>query len=530
MPAKKVLVVALDGATLDLIRPWAEQGHLPHLANLMRAGAVAPLESTMPPVTSPAWPTFMTGKNPGKHGVFDFIRPGMGSFSMVNASQIAARTLWELLSDAGKRVIVLNVPITHPPRAVNGVLVPGLLSPDQGHTTHPAGLLARYEPEIGPYRVTPQVQYRPGNEDAFIAELRAFVDLHARLALRLMRDEPWDFCMVHFLATDNASHALWRFMDATHPRYEPALAARYGHALRDVYARCDAALGELIAAAPPDTDVLVMSDHGFGPLHWTVNLNLLFLERGLLQLKRDPWTRLRAWAFRRGLTPAAVYQALARLGVQDITARVSRQTRNAVVGKFLSFEDVDWARTRAYSMGHVGQVYLLDPSARDEVVAALQSLREPGSGRALFERVIPREEAAHGPYAAQGADLHVVLDGYNAIAFPLFAADGRVVTRQIRGDSGCHRLHGVLIAAGPDVAPGAAVAGARLIDLAPPSLHLFGLPVPADMDGRVLTELLSGAQAVAVAGAGEYRGRQEDFSAEEQAEVEARLRDLGYLG
>lgn len=545
MATTRVLVVALDGATLDLIRPWAAAGHLPNLAKLIAGGAHGPLESTMPPVTSPAWPTFMTGKNPGKHGVFDFIRPGggqgaggrersgarrPGSFTMVNATQIAARTIWEYLSDAGRHVIVLNVPITHPPRPVNGVLVPGLLSPDQGHTTHPAGLLARYTAELGEYRVTPRVQYRPGNEGEFIAEIADLIDLHARYALRLLSEEPWDFAMVHFLATDTASHALWRFMDETHPRYDAALAARYGRALRDVYARCDRALGDLVAAAPPDTTVLVMSDHGFGPLHWTVNLNLLFLERGLLHLKRDAWTRLRAWAFRKGLTPAALYGLLARVGVQDITARVSRQTRNAVVGKFLSFEDVDWSRTRAYSMGHVGQVYLLHPAAEGEVIAALESLREPGTGRPLFERVIPRAEAAQGPYAEESADLHIVLDGYRAIAFPLFAADGRVVTPQIRGDSGCHRRHGVLLAAGPEIAPGVEVAGARLVDLAPTLLHLFGLPVPDDMDGHVLTAMLASARPVAVAETGAYAAKQQDFTAEEQAEVESRLRDLGYLG
>jgi len=84
----RVLVIGLDGATLDLICPWAAQGHLPILARLMAEGAHGPLESTLPPVTSPAWPSFVTGKNPGRHGVFDFIRPRAGKFDMVNASQI----------------------------------------------------------------------------------------------------------------------------------------------------------------------------------------------------------------------------------------------------------------------------------------------------------------------------------------------------------------------------------------------------------------------------------------------------------
>ena len=541
----RLLIIGLDGATLDLIKPWAAQGHLPALAQLMRDGVTGPLESTLPPVTSPAWPTFMTGKNPGKHGVFDFIRPSAGTFDMVNASQIDGQLLWEILSDAGCSVGVLNVPITYPPRPVNGYLVPGLLAPDQGLTTYPADVLKPYRAELGRYRLTPDVQFSSGKEEAFIADIHDLIDTQLRYALRLMRDRPTDVLMAHFLAGDNASHALWRFMDATHPRYDARLAAKYGDALLNVYQHLDSAIQHLTSNfQPPNT--IVMSDHGFGPLHRTVNLNVLFLEAGLMRLKPDAWTRLRYALFRRGFTPKGVYRLLERVGLQNLTARVSRQTRNRVVGKFLSFEDVDWSRTVAYSMGHVGQVYLnlkgrepqgsVEPgdytAARQKVIDVLRALRDPDTGRPLVDRIIPREEAASGPYLDRAPDLHLVLDSYRAIAFPLFATEGKIVTQQIRGDSGCHRLHGVFIAAGPAFASGS-VEGARLIDLAPTILHILGVPAPADMDGRVLSEALApdlrarAAQTIEAAG---YAASQVDFTADEQAEVEERLRALGYLG
>ena len=216
----KLLIIGLDGATFDLIKPWAAEGKLPTLAKLMQDGVTGNLESTLPPVTSPAWPTFMTGKNPGKHGVFDFIRPRAGTFDMVNASQIKGKLLWEILSEAGYSVGVLNVPITYPPRKVNGYMVPGLLSPDQGKTVYPPDLLKPYEAELGKYRLTPNVQYKAGNEDEFIADLHDLIDTQLRYALRLMKDHPTDVLMLHFLATDNGSHALWRFMDqdASAPR------------------------------------------------------------------------------------------------------------------------------------------------------------------------------------------------------------------------------------------------------------------------------------------------------------------------
>ena len=543
----QLLIIGLDGATFDLIKPWAAEGKLPALAQLMHDGITGDLESTLPPVTSPAWPTFMTGKNPGKHGVFDFIRPRAGTFDMVNASQIKGKLLWEILSEAGYSVGVLNVPITYPPRPVNGYLVPGLLSPDQGRTVYPPDLLKPYEAELGKYRLTPNVQYKAGNEDEFIADLHDLIDTQLRYALRLMKDHPADVLMLHFLATDNGSHALWRFMDKTHPRHDPALAARYGDALLEVYQHLDRAVAEIESAVSNQHSTIIMSDHGFGPLHRTINLNILFIEKGLMHLKPKFFTQLRWWAFRRGLTPATAYKILSQLGLQNITARVSRKARNEMVGKFLSFEDVDWSKTIAYSMGHVGQIYInlrgrepygsvtLDryAAARQQVIDALNTLTDPATGRPLVDRIIPREDAAHGPYADQGADLHLIIDGYKTIAFPLFATDGRVLTPQIRGDSGCHRLHGIFIASGQAFAAGALVANARIVDLAPTILHILNVPVPEDMDGRVLTDALEPelrGKATQVGAAAATSTAQVNFTEEEQAEVEERLRALGYLG
>ena len=551
----KLLIIGLDGATFDLIKPWAAEGKLPTLAKLMHGGVSGDLESTLPPVTSPAWPTFMTGKNPGKHGVFDFIRPRAGSFDMVNASQIHGKLLWEILSEAGYSVGVLNVPITYPPRKVNGYMVPGLLSPDQGKTVYPADLLKPYEAELGKYRLTPNVQYKPGNEDEFIADIHDLIDTQLRYALRLMADHPTDVLMLHFLASDNGSHALWRFMDKTHPRYDAALGAKYGDEMLKLYQHLDRSVAQVIEFAnnpllaanhqPPST--IIMSDHGFGPLHRTINLNILFIEKGLMHLKPKFFAQLRWWAFRNGLTPATAYKILSKLGLQNLTTKVSRKSRNEMVGKFLSFEDVDWSKTIAYSMGHVGQIYLnlqgrephgiITPdryaAARKQVIDALNTLTDPATGKPLVDRIIPREEAAHGPYADQGADLHLILDGYKTIAFPLFATEGRVLTPQIRGDSGCHRLHGVFIGNGAAFVNGATVPNARIIDLAPTILHLLNVPVPDDMDGRVLIDALTPelrARAMQTAAATTATQTQVDFTEEEQAEVEERLRALGYLG
>jgi len=127
----KVLVIGLDGATFDLIKPFAAQGQLPHLKKLMDAGAWSELSSTIPPVTASAWTSFMTGKNPGAHGLFDFMQRRKGSYDLVPVSsgERDGKTLWEVAGDAGRKVIVMGVPVTYPPTPVNGLLVTGMLTP-----------------------------------------------------------------------------------------------------------------------------------------------------------------------------------------------------------------------------------------------------------------------------------------------------------------------------------------------------------------------------------------------------------------
>ncbi len=539
----RILVIGIDGGTFDLITPWAEAGDLPTLARLMSEGVHGPLESTLPPVTSPAWPTFATGKNPGKHGVFDFIRPRGGEFELVNATSIRAPTVWQIVSAAGRTAGVMNVPVTYPPTPIAGFVIAGMLSPAGGTFTYPADLLSRYA-DLKPYRIAPRVQYKAGNEEEFAADLLDLVTRRGEYARRLLEDFPHDFLMFHFQATDIMQHAFWKFIDPTHPRYDPSAAARFGPALKEVYRRVDRFVGQMLDRLDDDTTVILMSDHGFGPLHYVVNLNLFLLDKGLLRLRRGAWTRLKAALFRAGLTPASVWHLVERTGLQNCVWRVSKATRNKVVGKFLSFDDVDWSRTRAYSIGHVGQIYVnlrgrepegsVPPeeydAVRQEVIAALGDLRHPETGQPLVDAVIPGEEVAHGPYAHRSPDLHLVLDGYRTIAFPLFATDNRIVTRQIRGDSGCHRRHGIFIAWGAGIRRGTTVAGARILDLAPTILHLMGLPVPDDMDGRVLTEALTITRPVEYQAAGPSAGAEAALSSEEEAEVEERLRALGYLG
>lgn len=425
----KLLIIGIDGATFDLIKPWSEAGHLPNLTRLMDNGVHANLASTLPPVTSPAWPTFMTGCNPGKHGVFDFIQPSGANYSMVNSTLVRQPTIWQRLSKAGYRVGVLNVPITYPAQPINGFMVTGIPSPLSGDICYPADLISRYQKEFGEYRTAPLIQYKPGVEVEYIKDIYDLIRAHGDWALGLMSREPWDVLMVHFIALDIMKHALWRFMDKSHPRYE---SSPYEQAIRDGYKLVDEYIGRMLARLPEKSTVLVMSDHGFGPLKQIVNLNMFLLAQGFLQLKNDWWTQLKAAAFKNGLTPAGVYHMIETIGLQNLATRVSKNARNKVVSKFLSFDNVDWRRTVAYSMGHVGQIYLnvvgrepqgvIKPenyhAVRQQIIDALYELKDE-NGKPVVTKIILREETYHGPYTEKGPDIHLVLDDYNMIAFPL---------------------------------------------------------------------------------------------------------------
>ena len=549
----RVLVIALDGATMDLVRPWTAAGELPVLGELMEGGVSGELESTLPPVTSPAWPSFATGKNPGKHGVFDFIASTPSEVGLVNAASIDGRTLWGILSDCGARVGVVGVPVTYPPSQVNGFMITGLLSPTGADISYPPGFLtrteARYEREIGQYRIAAGTQCKSGKEKAFLRDIRDMITRRGEYALRLMRDEAWDFFMIHFLGTDVAQHALWRFMDGSHPAYDEDGARLHGDAIRSIYGMVDEIAGRLVASVDNDVTVMIMSDHGFGPLHGVVNLNNLFLQGELMHLRRDLTTRIKHALFTRGLTPSKIYRWLELLGLQDVSRKVSKSARNRMVGRFLSFDDVDWSHTRAYSMGHVGQVYvnlkgrepcgIVEPGSeyeevREEVIEAVGTLCHPVDGKLLVDSVVRREEIYSGAHANEGPDLQLMMDDYRYISYPLFATNGEIITSQTRGDSGCHRLHGVLIARGPQVLSGQTVREARIIDLAPTILYLMGLPVPDDMDGQVLASILDPGSLRANPVV--YQAVHEDLlqsdyemSSGEEQEIKDRLRGLGYL-
>ena len=249
---RRLVIIGLDGATFDLIQPWAAAGDLPNLQRLMAEGSWGPLESVVHPFTAQAWTSMVTGTQQGKHRVFDFWERDFNTygFRLMNASHRALPALWNLLSQAGKDVIVVNVPQTYPPEPVQGVMVSGRDTPGLSAAyTFPPELKAELDTvSATPYVIVPDdwLWTQRGRPDLARTELLREADVRFDATLHLMDTRPWDMVFFVVGATDGAAHFFWKYHDPNHPLHDPAEAALYGDTLREVYRRCDQRIGQLL--------------------------------------------------------------------------------------------------------------------------------------------------------------------------------------------------------------------------------------------------------------------------------------------
>ena len=554
----RVLVIGLDAATFWLIDPWAAEGKLPAMTRIEEKGARAELRSSIPYVSGPAWVSFATGKNPGKHGYFDFARRKTGEYNveLINAAHVQAPTLWALLSAAGKRVAVMNSPVSYPPTPVNGVLVGDMLTPSpKSQFTYPPELREELYAAVPGYVIESAEASadRVATKETVARNVRQGTTKRAEATRFLMQKVPdWDFMHVVYSETDRIMTYLWDDMDKTHPRHDPTLAARFGGEIEHHYRQADTILADLLrdVVDPNDNTVLfVMSDHGFGGVHRFFYPNVWLAQEGYLALKRGGGS-IGAQAIR------AARQTLKSLGL----AHLARQTLRKLVpgwgtaGKLREFaftSSVDWNQTRAFWASDNGITInvrgrepegIVAPGAeyealRDEIKAKLLALREPKTGERVVAEVWKREEIYNGPHVHWSPDLRVVWQEYPAEKRTHFSAGEPWADAPFAyaGQTGDHCRDGILLAYGPHVKQGAKLPRAGIMDMAPTILWLLGQPVPEDFDGRVLTELFDdefvASHPIARASAtGNLEASQTELSSEDQEALENRLRGLGYIG
>lgn len=553
------LIVGLDGATLDLVQPWVESGDLPHLGALMERGAWGQLMAPMPPVTFPSWTTFMTGVNPGRHGIFDFTRRDGGGYSVrfVNATFRKAPTIWRMLSDAGHRVCSLGIPGNYPPEAVNGYTLSGFDTPvttrADASFAYPPSFAAEVERGGGfPFADFQEFSVGPGWHRGAVEAMQRGIERKTELARDLLRRERFDCFMLLFGESDTAAHHFWSTHDRESPRFDSALRDELGDVVRLVYRRLDEALGKLMDAAGA-RHVLIASDHGFGG----VGDVGLYLNRWLAQQGFLSWrsrSRTAGLAGRvRGAAVAAIperWQApLFRIGGGRVAGAIESRVR---------FGGIDWTSTRAFSeeLNYNPSIWL-NVAGRDaqgvvaasdyrhvcaELSARLMEWRDPESEAPVVRRVWHRDELYEGDHVQWAPDLTLELEtprGYSYMCLPSLATAGASIVKlegaalrggKLTGMSGSHRREGIFVLAGEGVTPGR-VRGARMMDMTPTVLSLLRQPVSDCFDGRAL-DCVSGAMGVTHGGVApsSLKTMPENYYDENaETQLRERLERLGYL-
>jgi predicted AlkP superfamily phosphohydrolase/phosphomutase len=481
---QKVAVIGLDCAAPRLVFDlW--RAELPHLNTLMSRGMWGDLRSCHPPITVPAWSSMMSSKDPGQLGFYGFRNRRAytyDDYAFANSTLVKHDLVWDILSRAGRQVLLLGVPQTYPPRAVNGHMVTCFLTPSRDSAcTFPPSLKAEIE-QVAEGYVFDVENFRTADKHELLERIYDKTRKHFRVAKYLLTTKPWDFFMMVEMGPDRIHHGFWKHFDPEHPKYEPG--NEFEHAIRDYYRYLDTEIGDVLARLDPETLVMVVSDHGARKMDGGICFNEWLIQKGYLRLLAAP----------------------------DKVTPISPKL-------------IDWSATRAWGDGgYYGRLFLnvkgrepqgvIDPAdyerVRDELIAAIEAIEDP-EGRNIGSRAY-RPQELYRETTGVPPDLIVYFGdlswrsvgsvGFNSIySFENDTGpddanhdwDGIFIMRDGQRDDGGVRLHGL-----------------QLMDVAPTIVQRFGLPIPADMLGKVI----DGSRA---------------YSAEDEEEVRRRLEDLGYI-
>jgi predicted AlkP superfamily phosphohydrolase/phosphomutase len=546
----KTLLLGLDGMTMSVLTPLMKKSVLPNLSRLLRDGAQATLKSTIPPFTAPAWISIVTGVNPGRHGVFGFgtVDPEIGDISLTRTGHIGAPRLWQLINAHGLTAGVVNVPAIYPPDPVDGFMLTGMLTPPgRDNFAYPRSTADIVQNALGEQYLV-DVSVNPAYHSAdttIIPQLARLLRQREQVVNALLDHTLPDFLMLVLIVPDRLQHLYWGYVVPSGPDdpvYYSPQAEAFRVAIEAIYGEIDALVGRLLERFDPPPRTFVVSDHGFSREERVVNINNWLLERGWLKLHSSG-----------GAIRSLKNITLRTPGARRLAWRLQRSEISRSFHKVA----IDWSRTQAYAGNNFQQgIYInlkgrqphgcVEPGAayealRGEIATGLAELRDSRSNALLFEQVYLREDIYDGPYLERAPDLLPVVSGHNGLLGPGFG-DGNLVHNQSDRPYGCHHPDGIFIANGPGIRSGVRLPVASVIDVTPTVLYSLGLPVPCNLDGKVLADTFdpgelsnnppriddrTAAQVVASLPETSQFSYEEDQEANEI--VIERLKALGYL-
>jgi predicted AlkP superfamily phosphohydrolase/phosphomutase len=505
----RVLVIGLAEATLDLILPWVEAGLLPTFKRLMEEGMYGPLRSRVPFITPQMWGTIYTGTSAGQHGALDFWQRGEdGKFREINGSHLRTKPVWEMLGAAGYSSGVVNLPFTYPPPAINGYVISGEDAPGAHRSiANPPGLYDELTATLGRYRLK---DIFPGGrkKSDYLTLVEEDVTKQTDVLEYLIRNHPTDLFFTFYSATAICQHYFWSDMessDADNP---------YRQVVEKAYRTLDTSIDRLMKAAGPDAQVFVMSECGAGPLQSGVNLNAWLAQEGFLVYRSKGRSGNGSATDNRMRTMVAGARTHAQGLLQRLPRSLyylaNRYLRNAkaLMQSYIVNSDIDWKRTRAFSRGKEGNIFVnmrgRDPHGIVEqqnygdlcrnISEKLYALVDPATGKPAVERVYLSDELYRGPLQRIAPDVTVFWRDGLYSPHEGRREDTSIFVKRWREymnwpTTGGHNPHGILFAKGPGIRHGRRIEGASILDLTPTMLRAFRQPIPASLEGRVIQEI-----------------------------------------
>ena len=457
---KKVLIIGLDCATPQLVfDQWREE--LPNLKRLMEGGVYGELESSVPPITVPAWASMMTSKNPGRLGFYGFRNRADYSYDrmrIATSREVTEDTVWDILSRANKNVILVGVPQTYPPKPINGYMITSFLTPStKSQYTYPDGFKEEVESLVEEYMLDVE-NFRTEDKDWLLRQIHLMTEKRFKVVKHLLREKEWDFFMLVEIGLDRIHHGFWKYFDPQHPKHQPG--SPYANATRDYYKYLDEEIGEILESLDDNTVVMVVSDHGAKKMDGGICVNEWLMKEGYLKLKEKP----------EGIVP-------------------------------LEKVEVNWKKTRAWGAGgYYGRIFLnvkgrepegiIKPKhyerVRDELVAKLTALTDE-KGNPIGTRVIKPQDV-YPECRNIPPDLIVYFGDLDWRSVGSVGLDRIHTFENDTGpDDANHAVNGIFIMYDPRGEHGGRkLEGLQLMDVAPTVLDLIGLPVPGDMEGKVI--------------------------------------------
>lgn len=516
----KVVVLGFDGMEPSLVDEMISQNKLPNIQELVDNGVRSDMQSTLVPISAMAWSSFITGTNPGKHGIYDFVirdNPNDHSFSVASADDRRSPDMCDYMSTTDKNIGVIGMPLTYPVNNKADIMISGYPTPSEENSYTPESLEQNLDSK--PSETQPRIHFSGDNHEKFLKDQRRQFNSVRSIHNQILEDYDLDLQITVFKQTDDIAHVSWD--------EDP---------VKDVYMKADEVVGETVErleSQDEEYNIIVMSDHGFGEIKGTLFLNNLLRRTNNLEIKRSLGSRTREKLSDVGFNQLNVFKFLSAIGLGERTVsagkggdststRYMKKIRNSVM---LNPNDIDYEKSDCYSRGNYGQIFTIGDSSVNDIKDSLLNFEV--NGEKIIKNVYNTDEHFHGDAVETAPDVLIETENYHYLTARDFElGSNKVLTNHVIGRNAEHRPIGFFAAGGNHISSEESPEKVRLEDFLPTIFSMLNLPVPNYTDGEVISGINVDVNTkhydVSVSSSGG------SLSQSDRDEIEDQLESLGY--